>query len=64
MFSFDYKFDTHVSLYKGHTAVVVSTERVLGDSQVNVVEASESANKRQTLSLPALDSNLFSAQHQ
>ena len=39
VFSFDYEFDTHVSLYKGHTAVVVSTERVLGDSQVNVVEA-------------------------
>ena len=33
VFSFDYEFDTHVSLYKGHTAVVVSTDRVLGDGQ-------------------------------
>ena len=33
VFSFDYEFDTHVSLYKGHTAVAVSTERVLEDSQ-------------------------------
>ena len=33
VFSFDYEFDTNVSLYKGHTAVVVSTKRVLGDSQ-------------------------------
>ena len=33
MFSFNYEFDMHVSLYKGHTAVVVSTERVLEDSQ-------------------------------